>query len=149
MNFEQFLQKEVNTFENRMVHHDEKNIKRNHLPANAVNTKDGKTDSHLLKSIDDNKTNKNNNIKSNNIKDNKDTNIQNTNFNEFFLKKDDLVKIIRIPKEGPYYRTCDLYAGYFGEIKEICKDAQSAIVFLHAKTSVTLLKLPIKCLKKM
>jgi hypothetical protein len=70
------------------------------------------------------------------------------NPNEFLFKKGDFVKIIRIPrKEGEIHtRRCDIYMGYFGEIKEIKKGVNTAVVRMEAMNNYHSVEVPIECL---
>jgi hypothetical protein len=72
------------------------------------------------------------------------------NANEFLFKKGDFVKIIRTPrKEGDtQVRLCDIYMGYFGEIKEFNKGSDIATVMLEATVNLRRIKIPVECLVK-
>lgn len=82
----------------------------------------------------------------------------NNNFNEFFFKKGDFIKVIRpqrkykiddsgniiILEKGT--RLCDIYCGYMGEIRQFFKGDDKAKVLLHATNAPLQISLPIDCL---
>ena len=72
------------------------------------------------------------------------------NANEFLFKKGDFVTIVRTPrKEGDTnVRLCDIYVGYFGEIREFNKGSDIATVMFEATFNLQKIKIPIECLVK-
>jgi len=69
------------------------------------------------------------------------------NPNEILFKKGDFVKITRIRrKENDGIRRCDVYMGYFGEIKEIRKGPNTAVVRMEATNNYQSAEVPIECL---
>jgi hypothetical protein len=107
--------------------------------------------------IDKKEDNKENKIEQN-LKENKKEQNKFFNTNEFLLKKGDFVKIIRTPrKNGETNRSCDIYTGYFGEIKNIYNNQfqdneesniATAIVSLEAVNNYPKIKFPMDCLVK-
>ena len=82
------------------------------------------------------------------------------NFNEFFLRQGDFVRVFRTPRkykvdsEGNIevleknIRLCDLYCGYIGEIRHFFKGDSKAIVILQALNKSQKINFPIECLEK-
>lgn len=55
-----------------------------------------------------------------------------------YIKRGDMVKIVNVPNS-----MLNIYKGYIGEIKEYKIDQDSALVFLHGITSITVIKFPL------
>lgn len=55
-----------------------------------------------------------------------------------YIKRGDMVKIVNVPNS-----MLNIYKGYIGEIKDYKIDQDSALVFLHGITSITVIKFPL------
>jgi hypothetical protein len=58
--------------------------------------------------------------------------------NHLYIKRGDIVKIVNVQNS-----LLNVYKGYIGEIKNYKKDQDFALVFLHAPTSVNIIKFPL------
>lgn len=155
MNFQQFLKKENIQKENKEKVENKQIKVEKKEPEKVQENKENK-EVEVIK-IGKNKQKKfiNNNINQNEIKNklNKEEAVGFFNPNDFIFKKGDFVKVIRTPKTETFYRMCDIYMGYFGEIKELNVikkkgDQITARVSLEATNSYIKINIPLDCLVK-
>jgi hypothetical protein len=139
---------------------DFKEFLKNEGPYSEIDKKEDKKENKKEQNLKENKKEQNlkENKKEQNLKENKKEQNKFFNTNEFLLKKGDFVKIIRTPrKNGETNRSCDIYTGYFGEIKNIYNNQfqdneesniATAIVSLEAVNNYPKIKFPMDCLVK-